>query len=74
MNHLSSRNLKTSGVKKGTMNEAEAMLRFIEFRTSLTKKGSGSSGSGIANFNNFLEFQRTVKSVSDGNIGVLSPW
>jgi len=56
------------------MNETEAVLRFIEFRVSLTKKGSGSSGSGIANFNNFLEFQKTVKSVSDGNIGVLSPW
>jgi len=52
------------GVKRGEFNETEAMLRFIEFRSQLSKKGTGSSFTGITNFNNFLQFQNTVRSIS----------
>ena len=52
------------GVKKRTMNETEAMLKFIEFRASLTNKGTGTGGLGITKFNNFLQFQNTVRGIT----------
>ena len=54
----------SSGVKKGAMNETEAMLRFIEFRASLSNKGSGTSGLSITKFNNFKQFQNSVRSIT----------
>jgi hypothetical protein len=57
----------SSGIKKGDMTETEAMLRFIEFRASLENNSSGtnnSNGLGITKFNNFLQFQNTVRGIT----------